>query len=176
MDSHLRGFEVRVGYPPDCNSVAPARKLEEPERLEPEDSERLESEDSERLEIAAASGELALLYCHLSHLSLPDVGPGLFVHSAQQTVAGLRGDLPTRIEGAVGHALGTPVVVFGSDGGGALFALSRADGATVYRLPVGRVDGQTYRPAPSTSTPTEVLAPNLQAFLTYVEGQLRQQA
>ncbi|MEV0529400.1 hypothetical protein AB0I66_38885 [Streptomyces sp. NPDC050439] len=167
MDSHLRGFEARVGYPPDCNTVAPARKLEEPERREPE--------ESERLEIAAASGELALLYCHLSHLSLPDVGPGLFVHSAQQTVAGLRGDLPTRIEGAVDHALGTPVVVFGSDGGGALFALSRADGATVYRLPVGRVDGQTYRPAPSTSTPTEVLAPNLRAFLTYVEGQLRQQ-
>ncbi|MEV6756220.1 hypothetical protein [Streptomyces sp. NPDC051214] len=167
MDSHLRGFEARVGYPPDCNSVGPARKLEE----------------TERLEIAAASADLALLYCHLSHLSLPDVGPGLFVHSAQQTVAGLRGDLPTRIEGAVGDTpdgarngtLDHPVVVFGSDGGGALFALSRGDGATVYRLPVGRVDGQTYRPAPSTSTPTEVLAPSLQAFLTYVEDQLRQQ-
>lgn len=145
--SHLSAFEGRFGYPPDGNSVDTAAECEE----------------RERLDLDAASGDLALLYRHVRRLSLPDVGVGLFVHSARQTVAGLRGDLPTRIAGAVDDS----VVVFGSDGGGALFALSRTDGATVYRLPPGRVDGQVYHAAPLA--PVEVLAPSLRAFLTYIE-------
>ncbi|MFF1710301.1 hypothetical protein [Streptomyces sp. NPDC058268] len=121
----------------------------------------------------------------MSHLSLPDVGVGLFVHPARQTVAGLHGDLPTRLVGAVEDS----VVVFGSDGGGALFALSRTDGATVYRLPPGRVDGDLYHCAPTAddlaaspqgfltlaASPQGflTLAPSLQGFLTHVEAQLR---
>lgn len=115
---HLAEFESRFGYPPDLNSV---------------ESEG-EFGHSDFDVIAAVSLDLALLYRRIRYLSLPDVGIGLFVHSAQQTVAGLRGALPTRV---VGAALDDSVVVFGSDGGGVLFALSRADGRTVYRLPPG---------------------------------------
>ncbi|MFE6161939.1 hypothetical protein ACFQ7F_23855 [Streptomyces sp. NPDC056486] len=160
LDVYLGEFESRFGYPPDSNCLQEVR----------EGGSAAECDD-----IASVSCDLALLYRHLHRLSLPDVGVGLFVHSEQQTVAGLRGELPTRVTRVTGGAGGVEdsVVVFGSDGGGALFALSRSDsrsdGATVYRLPPGRVDGQTYHCASAV----EVLAAGVQGFLTYVEDELQ---
>ncbi|MFD3576372.1 hypothetical protein [Streptomyces sp. NPDC058644] len=152
---YLNEFEFRFGYPPDPNSVETGSGCDEAVR----------DEASAVPAVPAAPGDLALLYRHISRLSLPDVGVGLFVHSVRQTADGLRGDLPTRVVGEVEDS----VVVFGSDGGGALFALSRTDGATVYRLPPGRVDGSVYRCAEGI----EVVALGLRGFLVHVESELR---
>ncbi|MGW7068540.1 hypothetical protein ACWGII_10580 [Streptomyces sp. NPDC054855] len=168
---YLGEFEARFGYPPDFNSVAIAGKARGAE----------ESRGPEHGEVRAVSSELALLYRHMDHLSLPDVGVGIFVHSVRQTAAGLRGDLPTRLAGALDDS----VVVFGSDGGGALFALSRTDGATVYRLPSARVEGDIYHCAENVeilaeglaaglaSSPTGGIASGLKGFLVYVEDEFK---
>ncbi|MEV2253118.1 hypothetical protein AB0I94_21485 [Streptomyces sp. NPDC050147] len=159
LDVYISAFESRFGYPPDSNS------------LEAEEGFGAAGYD----ETSAGPGpalpvDLALLHRHVRDVSLPDVGVGLFAHSAQVTVAGLRGELPTRVVGGGrAPAVDEPVVVFGSDGGGSLFALSRADGATVYRLPPGRVERGVYHCAAKP----QVLAENLLGFLTYVEDELR---
>ncbi|MEW1923326.1 hypothetical protein [Streptomyces sp. NPDC088360] len=152
---YLNEFEFRFGYPPDLNSVETGSGCDEAVRYEA----------SAVSAVSAVSGDLALLDRHISRLSLPDVGVGLFVHSVRQTADGLRGDLPTRVVGEVEDS----VVVFGSDGGGALFALSRTDGATVYRFPPARVDGSVYRCAEGI----EVVALGLRGFLVHVESELR---
>ncbi|TPQ22051.1 hypothetical protein [Streptomyces sporangiiformans] len=88
-----------------------------------------------------------------------------FVHPADQTAAGLRGELPTRIVGTREDS----VVVFGSDGGGALFALSATDGTTVYRLPPSLAAGGVYTEGP---IPCEVVASDLARFLCLLEREL----
>ncbi|MER5258978.1 hypothetical protein [Streptomyces sp. NPDC002855] len=158
---YLNEFEFRFGYPPDLNSVETGSGCDEAVR----DEASAVSAVSAVPAVSAAPGDLALLYRHISRLSLPDVGVGLFVHSVRQTADGLRGDLPTRVVGEVEDS----VAVFGSDGGGALFALSRTDGATVYRLPPARVDGSVYRCAEGI----EVVALGLRGFLVHVESELR---
>ncbi|MGW7076817.1 hypothetical protein [Streptomyces sp. NPDC054866] len=158
---YLEEFEARFGYPPDSNSAAIAEEVEEVE--EAEQAEKFGGPEHD--EVEAVSPELALLYRHMDHLSLPDVGVGIFVHSVRQTAVGLRGDLPTRLAGALDDS----VVVFGSDGGGALFALSRTDGATVYQLPSARVEGDIYHCAENV----EILAGGLKGFLVYVEDELK---
>ncbi len=110
--------------------------------------------------------DLITFYRYVDRVSLPDVGSGLFVHPADQTVAGVRGDFPTRIVGSREDS----VVVFGSDGGGALFALSATDGTTVYRLPPARVEGSVYTEG---AIPCEVVASGLAAYLTFLERELQ---
>ncbi|MEU6001270.1 hypothetical protein ABZ837_26015 [Streptomyces sp. NPDC047197] len=155
---YLNEFEFRFGYPPDPNSVETGSGCDEAVRDEASAVSAVSAG-------SATPGDLALLYRHISRLSLPDVGVGLFVHSVRQTADGLRGDLPTRVVGEVEDS----VAVLGSDGGGALFALSRTDGATVYRLPPARVDGSAYRCAEGI----EVVALGLRGFLVHVESELR---
>ncbi|MEU5957292.1 hypothetical protein [Streptomyces sp. NPDC047525] len=165
---YLTDFETRFGYPADVNSVDIGGEFGGTEGGAEGGVEGGAEGGAEGFDVSAAlPGDLLLLYRHVRRLGLPDVGVGLFVHSLPQTVAGLRGDLPTRIVGAVeGSAVEDSVVVFGSDGGGALFALSRTDEATVYRLPPGRVEGSVYH---CGAAGAEVLAASLQGFLAHVE-------
>lgn len=146
----MEQFTSKFGYPPDENYVA-----------------RSSTSGSE--EIAGVGGvpdDLVTFYRYVERVSLPDVGSGFFVHPEGQTVAGLGGDLPTRIVGSREDS----VVVFGSDGGGALFALSATDGSTVYRLPPSRVEGDVYTEGP---IPCEIAAPDLAGCLSLFERELR---
>lgn len=70
---------------------------------------------------------------------MPDVGNGFFVHPYEDVINGIKGEQPTRLVGATEDS----VVVFGSDGGGSLFALSQTR-RTIYRLLDGPVVGSTY--------------------------------
>ncbi len=148
----MEQFTSKFGYPPDENYVA-----------------RTESSGSAEVSgVAGVEGvpdDLVTFYRHVEQVSLPDVDSGFFVHPEGRTVAGLRGGLPTRIAGSREDS----VVVFGSDGGGSLFALSATDGSTVYRLPPSRVEGDVYTSGP---IPPEVVASDLAGFLSLLEREL----
>ncbi|MFD6285101.1 hypothetical protein [Streptomyces sp. NPDC060205] len=142
--THMGRFASAFGYPPDENCVTRAASSAAVEGL-PDD--------------------LVTFYRRVEQVSLPDVGSGFFVHPEGQTVAGLCGDLPTRIVGPREDS----VVVFGSDGGGALFALSAIDGSTVYRLPPSRVEARLYT---AGAVPPEVVASDRAGFLSLLEREL----
>lgn len=87
-----------------------------------------------------SSGELASFYYEVSEVDLPDLGPGYFIHPVDAVVEGARnGNQPTRLAGAAEGS----IVVFGSDGGGLLFALHTPEGPVV-RLSGGAFVGDTY--------------------------------
>jgi hypothetical protein len=74
--------------------------------------------------------ELEPLYAVSNGLSMSDVHVGYFIHPADRVVTAAQRGLPTRVDGASPME----VIVFGSDGGGSLFALRRDD-KSVYYLP-----------------------------------------
>lgn len=149
-------FEGKFGYPPDENFVAPAT-----------DSAPATAMLDELSAFDGVPEDLITFYRKVDEVSLPDLESGFFVHPASQTLSGVRGDLPTRITGSIDDS----VVVFGSDGGGALYALSSTDGSTVYRLPTSRVEGSVYTEGP---LPSEVAAPTLTSHLAALETDLKQ--
>jgi hypothetical protein len=149
----MERFQLAFGYPPGENCVEPA-------------SGAFGAGGEELVGVEGVPEDLVVFYRRVGRVSLPDVGSGFFVHSVGQAVAGLWGDLPTRIVGAREDS----IVVFGSDGGGALFALSVTDGATVYRLPPSGVEGGVYREG---VLPCEVVASDLAGFLCLLERELR---
>ncbi|MDJ0340587.1 hypothetical protein QMK19_11255 [Streptomyces sp. H10-C2] len=143
------GFEAKYGYEPDDNEVLPGA----------------DSPETSRLEASGVPGDLVTLNRHVARVDLPDLENGYFIHPAEHTARGLDGDQPTRIEGP--HADG--IVVFGSDGGGALFALSTSDGSTVYRLPTARIEGAVYEEGPLGR---EVVSWSVQDFLVHLQREL----
>lgn len=149
----MERFQTAFGYPPSENCVGPA-------------SGASGAGGKELVGVGGVPEDLVVFYRRVGRVSLPDVGSGFFVHSVGQTVAGMRGDLPTRIVGAREDS----VVVFGSDGGGALFALSVTDGASVYRLPPSGVEGGVYMEG---VLPCEVVASDLAGFLCLIERELK---
>jgi hypothetical protein len=94
-------------------------------------------------------------------VSLPDVGNGYFIHAPALV---LEGESPTRLTGTVEDR----IVVFGSDGGGALFALS-ASGRGVYRLANGSF---TARGTPYDDGDVAVVAPDIGQFLDFLRAEL----
>jgi hypothetical protein len=78
------------------------------------------------------------LYRTIGEVSLPDLENGVFIHPAEAVIVGLGGEQPTE---AVGSLEGR-IVVFGSDGGGALISITE-DGK-VYKLKDGGWVGGTY--------------------------------
>lgn len=117
-----------------------------------------------RLAAAGVDGDLAVLYGHVAEVSFPDVAGGLFVHPAAHVVEGLRGAQPTRLTGAADDA----ITVFGSDGGGALFALGAAQ-PTVYRLRDGAWLGAVYE---VEARGLDVVAPDVPGFLTFLRDEI----
>ena len=120
LTGFTRSFAARYGFPPGENALAPATDA--------------------GLRAAGALGELlpvppdlATLYGALDRASLPDVDNGYFVHS------------PAAVTGHV-REYGTPVIggerlalVFGSDGGGHLFATGHS--GRVWRSTTASPDG-----------------------------------
>ncbi|MFD0591658.1 hypothetical protein ACFQZ4_02985 [Catellatospora coxensis] len=117
--------------------------------------------------VAMTAGELhdvmpsdLLTWCRrVREVSLPDVGAGYFLHPPDLIVA------HALVEGVQwiidGDGSRERVVVFGSDGGGTLYALNPT-GTAVHRLPPGEMHDGVYR----TDDPRAgVVAPHLVGFL-----------
>ena len=99
--AHLtESFEETYGYPAGDNTVTPADEATQAEATPP-------------------PGPLLSFYSTIDSVSLPDIGNGYFIHSPSTVIEHLA---------EYGHATLTnndePGVVFGSDGGGHLFALA----------------------------------------------------
>ncbi|MER7861349.1 hypothetical protein ABTX61_19740 [Amycolatopsis japonica] len=145
-----RGFEARFGYPPGENRVLAA--------------EDVGSGDLEKLAKLGVPAGLLDFYACVGEVSLPDLGNGVFVHPARHVVAGLLGALPTRLAGATEGR----IVVFGSDGGGSMFALRPACGS-VYRLRGGAFLDGAYE---VDQQGTAVVATDLREFLAGILREL----
>ncbi|MFI6304944.1 hypothetical protein ACIBCH_23980 [Amycolatopsis thailandensis] len=148
-----RGFEARFGYPPGENRVFVA------------DGD--DSGDLEELAKLGAPAELLDFFVHVREVSLPDLGNGVFVHSARHVLTGLLGALPTRLVGVAEER----ITVLGSDGGGSLFALS-AGGGQVYRLRGGAFLDGAYEAGHQGTT---VVANDLREFLDGILRELERQ-
>jgi hypothetical protein len=146
VGSVMAGFEERYGYPPGRNLV------EGPDDL-----------GAGRLGAVGSSvpRDLLQLYGTLGAVSLPDIGNGLFLHHA-----GLVADAYEAQE--LRHVTGRyqdDVIVFGSDGGGTVYALASPGGSPVYRMPAGSVVGGVYE---SDSPGFRIVATDLAGFLALV--------
>jgi hypothetical protein len=79
------------------------------------------------------------LYSVIREISFPDLGNGVFVYSSDVVVDGLSGNQPTVVRGA----LEGEIIIFASDGGGALIGQMIENGA-VYKLSGGSLVRQEY--------------------------------
>ena len=149
----MRVFESSHGYEPDENGLVEA------------DHER-GVRASRALTAAGVPLVLAEFYERVEEVSLPDVKNGFFLHAADQVIDGLNGGQPTEVEGALSDS----IVVFGSDGGGGLFATSVASGQ-VYRLNGGSLLGPVYD---VDASGVEVIAVDFWGFLEYLRQELLQ--
>ncbi|MEW2291381.1 hypothetical protein ABZ719_01555 [Streptomyces sp. NPDC006743] len=148
------GFEAAYGYPPGEHCV-----------LRSTDRKASES-------LAAALGgsgaqDLIDFYAHVARISLPDVGAGFFADEVEDVIDGLRGTQPTRVSGVSERN----VVVFGSEGGGALFAADRQTGEII-RLEGGALVGSDYEvEGPGVA----VIARDFSEFMQFLQRELLKQ-
>ncbi|MFE0790351.1 hypothetical protein ACFW4T_34180 [Streptomyces mutabilis] len=147
-------FESAYGYPPGEHDVARA------------------VDNSGRDALAtvlsgAGARDLIEFYSHVAQISLPDVGPGFYVDEAECVVEGVRGTQPTQVRSAPDRT----VVVFGSDGGGALFAADRQT-SEIVRLEGGSLIGDVYEVEESG---VQVIARDFEGFMQFLSGELRRQ-
>jgi hypothetical protein len=84
--------------------------------------------------------QLLPMYRVFDGFDMPDVYNGYFVDTAARVATAVQRGMPTRIDGSTPRA----IHVFGSDGGGSLFALSMDDGAVFYLQSDGVVEGGTF--------------------------------
>ncbi|MER7755390.1 hypothetical protein [Kitasatospora sp. NPDC097643] len=136
-------FEARHGFPPGQNVVT--RATDESHKA----TEAL-------VELTPIPSDLTTMYWVIREVSLPDVDNGYFVHPAT-TVAG-----HFREYGAIQIPGEEPALVFASDGGGHLFALSGS----------GRVWRST---TASWSDQFDLAASDLQDFFEGLARQIRRQ-
>ncbi|MGV9816780.1 hypothetical protein ACWDTQ_33305 [Streptomyces cellulosae] len=106
-------------------------------------------------------------YSHVAQIYLPDVGPGFFVDEAERVVEGVRGAQPTQVSSVPDRT----VAVFGSDGGGALFAADRQTGEIV-RLEGGSLIGDVYE---VEEFGVQVIARDFEGFMQFLSGELLRQ-
>jgi hypothetical protein len=102
--------------------------------------------------------ELLSWYGQVREVSLPDIANGFFLHAPETVAAHASGEGVVRVSGT----FESEVVVFGTDGGGTLYALGFPEGATVYRLPPGHLIDGLYT---SDNPRFAVIAPHLVGFL-----------
>jgi hypothetical protein len=132
----LAAFEGRYGYPPGENRITSP------------------GDDQSARKISArpdTAPDLTAFYQVIYQVLLPDIGNGYFIHPASHVLEELAYAGPARL-GDTGSG-----VVFGSDGGGILYAI--APDGTIYRSG-----------AASRDSGFELIAVDLTSFL----GQLRQ--
>lgn len=87
---------------------------------------------------AVTPPELLEFYFVADGLSWPDVHTGVFIHRAARVLASANKGDPVLLERD-----STPITVFGSDGGGGLFAISKSNG-NVLHLGAGKVTDGVY--------------------------------
>ncbi len=138
----LGAFRQRFGFEPGINQLGPAA------------SEQVMTSLA-ALQPTPAQDLLAF-YQNVGEVSLPDVGNGYFIHPpALVRQHAQAGEL---------HRIGSPVdvevLVFASDGGGALYALPAAEAGPVYRL-----RDCAPRDGVAGARGVQVVAEDLQAFL-----------
>ncbi|MGW1916964.1 hypothetical protein ACWCQS_41370 [Streptomyces sp. NPDC002076] len=145
------GFEARFGYPPGVNALVSAT---------PQAGEQA---------VQALSGhgvpeDLLQFYARVESVSLPDLGNGIYIHSADSVADGMAGNQPTEVVGDVTAR----VVVFGSDGGGGLVAMTVPDGR-ILMLRDGVLLGPRYEVEESG---VQMLSDGLWGFLESVRADL----
>jgi hypothetical protein len=142
----LSTFEQRFGFPPGEHEISgPATAAELAGLADLHDD--------------TLPADLLSFHQVVAEVQLPDVNNGYWIHRPP-----LPGEDP-------GHPRllsdGRSVVVFGSDGGGALFALSAGTSAPVLRLSGGAFLGETYDADGAT-----VVATDLQDFLAFLRREV----
>lgn len=80
------------------------------------------------------------MYHVFNGLDIPDVYNGYFIDSAERVATAVERGMPTRIVGKPSR----PIRVFGSDGGGGLFALDEDDGSVHYLQSDGVIEGGVF--------------------------------
>ncbi|MEU9110917.1 S1 RNA-binding domain-containing protein [Streptomyces sp. NPDC048483] len=109
LADRMAAFEATYGYPPSVNEVRPAS------------DDQCLAAALLRLAHPDASSHLTTFYATVHEVSLPDIGNGYFLHPPEHVRAELTAEGPVRIGPDPAHT----AVVFGSDGGGLLFAIDR---------------------------------------------------
>jgi hypothetical protein len=116
VDQLLQTFQSRFGFEPGTNQLGP-----------PATEQALASLQAI---VPRPAADLIDFYRWIGQVSLPDVGNGYFIHPADLVARQAAGGEPRRI--GPPHEL--DILVFGSDGGGALYAVPAAKPGPVYRL------------------------------------------
>lgn len=117
----LQSFQVRHGFEPGRNVVA----------LSTEESHKT---TAALVELTPIPSDLTTMYWVVDEVSLPDVDSGYFIHPASTVAGHFREYGDIRIDGE------EPALVFASDGGGHLFALSAS--GRVWRSTTASWSGQ----------------------------------
>lgn len=121
------GFQAAQGYPPGEHEV------------------RLVSAEEGAAAVAllvhaGAAEVLQEYYAQLGSVVLPDLGSGIWIDDASSLVSQTEvGNYPKKLAGAIHDA----VTVFGTDGGGGMYAVSHTNGG-IYHLTLGALTGDTY--------------------------------
>jgi hypothetical protein len=148
-DDLLRDFEARFGYEPGEHTVAGPTA----------------AEVVAAAETAGLPKPLTEFYRHVGEVSLPDAFIGFFVHPLRLVLANPTNGMPVRAPGLTD----ADIVVFGSDGGGQLFAVDSA-GSPVYLLPTGAIRDGAYL---GGGLPGRVLAATFPDFLDWLLDAVR---
>lgn len=109
---------------------------------------------------------LVPMYSVFDSLCLPNVHNGYYIDRAERVVTATQRGGPTQIEGEPGRR----IHVFGSDGGGSLFALD-LDNETIYYLPAWGVTGEGVYLVDDLM-PIRVVGSNLMEFLDRLKADI----
>ncbi|MBW3613908.1 MAG: hypothetical protein KY439_01175 [Actinobacteria bacterium] len=159
VSSFVSDFEERMGYPPGSNRVS------------------LSTAEESSVALVAEFGEGALpmailnFFNYFSEIHLPDfwngyfIGPPSWIVSIHQASEPRSMDVSSREE---------EILVFGSDGGGALFVVPTSSGSPVYRLPPSLIEGGTYRMIASADPSALIVSNDFDDFLEEFLGGLEE--
>jgi hypothetical protein len=153
LGSFLDGFAERHGYAPDENTVALATQEEIAAVLRQEFGDRLPA-------------AIAEFFGAITKVSLPDVHIGYFI-GPPAYIVGLRAAREPHWADFDGKR--REVLVFGSDGGGSLYAVPLPSGQPVYELPPAEIENGLY------SGQAVAVADDFDDFLDRLRQRLREQ-
>ncbi|MFI9549780.1 hypothetical protein ACIHAR_38750 [Streptomyces sp. NPDC052016] len=127
-DAFATGFEAAHGYSPGKHEVHLASAEEGKAAVA-------------LLGQAGAAEALLEYYAQLGPVVLPDLGNGIWIDNASSLVSQRESrNYPSRLTGG---ATSDTVTVFGTDGGGGMYAVSHTSGG-VYHLTLGALTGDSY--------------------------------
>jgi hypothetical protein len=142
----LEGFQERMGYEPGVNEIRLVTGVE--------------------LDLSELPLPARIFFGTVDEVCLPDIGNGYFLGPAEEMLQRFRGRVPESVlVGSKAHK----AFVFGSDGGGAYFALDLDAGGSVLRVvePTvrdGTVQGSVAMLSSDVDEFLELLLRNIEAF------------